>query len=68
MHVLTNNHSADAAAELKTRNIDFGSFPDLEGAVKDDVQLLKETKLVGKGVGISGWVYEVETGKVKRVV
>lgn len=61
-------YRADAGAELKSRNIDFGPFPDLDGAVKDDVKLLKDTKLVSDSVGISGWVYEVETGKVRRVV
>ena len=46
---------------------DFQPFPDLEKAVKDDVEWLKgHSALVGKTV--SGWVYEVETGKTKQVV
>lgn len=47
---------------------DFQPFPDLEGAVKSDVELLKASPLVAKGTNISGWVYEVETGKVRSVV
>ena len=45
---------------------EFQSFPDLEKAVESDVQLLKANKAV---LGtVSGWVYEVETGKVRQVV
>ncbi|KAK4506395.1 hypothetical protein PRZ48_000125 [Zasmidium cellare] len=46
---------------------DFQPFPDLEQAVKDDVAWLNgNAALIGKT--ISGWVYEVETGKTRRVV
>lgn len=48
--------------------MDFGPFPDLDQAVKDDVEFLRGTKTIGEDVEISGWVYEVETGKVRRVV
>jgi len=58
----------DAHAELKTHNIGFGPFPDLEKAVQDDVALLQKSKLIADSVAISGWVYEVETGRVKRIV
>ncbi|KAI3322224.1 carbonate dehydratase [Xylariaceae sp. AK1471] len=55
-----------AAAELAT--LDFLPFSDLDAAVKDDVQLLKTSSTVPEDVKISGWVYEVETGKVRQVV
>lgn len=58
----------EAHAELGQRNIDFGPFPQLEKAVEDDVALLKGSKLVPDSVTISGWVYEVETGRVRHVV
>ena len=61
-------YRGEAAAELKQRNVDFLSFPQLESAVEDDVKFLRGTKLVPDNVTISGWVYEVETGKTKRVV
>ena len=61
-------HRSEAAAELKARGLDFLPFPELEGAVKQDVQYLKDTKLVPGNVTISGWVYQVETGKTVRVV
>jgi carbonic anhydrase len=53
---------------LSAFGADFQPFPDLEGAVKSDVDLLKSSPLVTKGTNISGWVYEVETGKVRQVV
>lgn len=58
----------EATAELKSKDLDFLAFPVLEQAVKDDVTYLKGTKLVPDNVAISGWVYEVETGKTRRVV
>jgi carbonic anhydrase len=59
---------SDAVAELKSRNLDFLPFPELEGAVKADIAFLKGSKLVPDEVTISGWIYEVETGKTRRVV
>lgn len=64
-HVL---FSSDATAELKSRGLDFLPFSDLERAVKDDVEYLRETKLIPDSVIISGWIYEVETGRTRRVV
>ncbi|KAK3297279.1 carbonic anhydrase [Chaetomium fimeti] len=57
-----------ATAELKEKNLDFLPFPELEAAVLQDVEFLKASKLVPESVTISGWVYEVETGKTRRVV
>lgn len=47
---------------------EFQTFPDLEQAVKDDVQLLKESKLFADEITVTGWIYEVETGKTRPVV
>jgi len=58
----------EARKELEEASFDFQPFPDLDGAVKDDVEFLKESKVVAKSAVISGWVYEVETGKVRQVV
>ncbi|EPQ61075.1 carbonic anhydrase [Gloeophyllum trabeum ATCC 11539] len=49
-------------------NIDFLEFSDLEGSVKKDVEFLKENPLVLKETKVTGWVYEVETGKIRRIV
>ncbi|KAH8120466.1 carbonic anhydrase [Phellopilus nigrolimitatus] len=55
-----------AAEEVDT--INFYSFSQLEKSVHDDVKYLKEHPLVLHDGTITGWVYEVETGKVRQVV
>ncbi|KIW20299.1 hypothetical protein PV08_00874 [Exophiala spinifera] len=62
------NLGSEAVDELKTRNLDFLPFSDLEEEVKKDVKYLQDAKLVPNNVAISGWIYEVETGKTRRVV
>lgn len=66
--IVRKNLGEEATAELAAFRGDFLTFPDLEEAVKEDVELLKGSKLIPEKVKISGWVYEVETGKVKSVV
>ena len=61
-------NSDEAVEELNKASLDFLTFPELEAAVKKDVGFLKQTKLVPDSVTISGWIYEVETGKTRRVV
>lgn len=57
----------NAGVGVLQSTFDFQPFPDLEQAVKDDVAWLNgNAALIGKT--ISGWVYEVETGKTKRIV
>jgi carbonic anhydrase len=47
---------------------EFLPFPELEEEVKRDVQWLRENKAIPESVVVSGWVYEVETGKVRSVI
>lgn len=64
--VVEKNLGAGGKDELA--GLDFQPFPDLEKGVEDDVRYLKGSKAIPDSVTISGWVYEVETGKVKHVV
>jgi carbonic anhydrase len=48
--------------------MNFKPFTDLERSVKNSVGFLKDSRLIPASVEISGWIYEVETGKTKRVV
>lgn len=66
-HGVVAKQLGDAAAQ-EIAGLDFQPFPELDQAVKDDVLLLKGTKAIPDAVKISGWVYEVETGKVRQVV
>ncbi|KAI9719806.1 MAG: hypothetical protein M1812_003295 [Candelaria pacifica] len=55
-------------AEHECKDLDFLPFPDLNDAVKDDVSFIKQSKLIPKSVAISGWVYDVQTGKTSQIV
>jgi carbonic anhydrase len=66
--VVGQNLGEKAVQGLGAFNADFLPFPDVEEAVENDVEFLKESALIPDHVAISGWVYEVETGKVKNVV
>jgi len=58
----------NAAVASQVDAIDFLEFGHLEDSVKSDVKFLQENPLVLKETKITGWVYEVETGKVKQIV
>ncbi|EJT71199.1 hypothetical protein GGTG_10459 [Gaeumannomyces tritici R3-111a-1] len=64
--LLRDQRGGDAAAAVE--GLDFLDFADLEQAVRDDVAFLKGNAAVLDGIPITGWVYEVETGKVRQVV
>jgi carbonic anhydrase len=63
---LVKKQKGDAAAK-EVENIDFQTFPDLETEVKKDVEWL-QSKAIEQGINFSGWVYEVETGRARRIV
>ncbi|GAB7346813.1 hypothetical protein MBLNU459_g1910t2 [Dothideomycetes sp. NU459] len=56
------------AATQELADLDFLPFQELDAAIKEDVTYLKQSKLVPDDVVISGWIYEVETGKVRDVI
>ncbi|KAJ7655242.1 carbonic anhydrase [Mycena polygramma] len=47
--------------------LQFHHITNIEGSVKTDVKFLAENPLVIKGTKISGWVYDVDTGKISKV-
>ncbi|KAF2792859.1 carbonic anhydrase [Melanomma pulvis-pyrius CBS 109.77] len=63
---LVKKNKGDKAAE-EVKDLNFLTFADLEAQVKDDVEWLK-SRAVEEGITITGWVYECETGKAKRIV
>ncbi|WPH04851.1 carbonic anhydrase [Acrodontium crateriforme] len=73
--MLTFQNSDALAAVAKSQGVgvlagtyDFQPFSDLEQGVKDDVTWLKSHSAIVQDTAVSGWVYEVETGKTRRVV
>jgi len=63
--VVTKNLGADKQALVD--QIAFLPFTNLEKSVKDDVQFIKDHPLLN-GKSVSGYIYEVETGAIKKVV
>ena len=48
-------------------HIHFSPFADLDQSVRDDVAFLRAEALIPEDVAVWGGVYEVETGKIRRV-
>ena len=48
--------------------IDFLPFPDLEQSVRDDVATIKASPFIDKDISVSGFVYDVKTGSLTRIV
>ena len=63
---LVKKQKGDAAAK-DVEDLDFLTFPDLEAEVKKDVEWL-QSKAIEDGIRFSGWIYDVETGRAKRIV
>ncbi|EGN97517.1 hypothetical protein SERLA73DRAFT_139781 [Serpula lacrymans var. lacrymans S7.3] len=67
--------SPDKASQVKKEYVEleerqaFRPFKDVDESVKEDVQFLKVNPMVKSEEGsITGWVYETESGKIRRVV
>ncbi|KAF7367278.1 Carbonic anhydrase [Mycena sanguinolenta] len=56
----------DVAATVDS--MDFYHILNIEEAVKNDVKFLSENPLLLKGTKLSGWVHDLETGKISKVV
>ena len=65
--------NADLRTKLKqelnanAEHIDFLPFKDLEQSVRDDVATLKASPLIPENVEISGFIYDVKSGRLSPV-
>jgi len=57
----------DADVQRQVDELHFHEFSEVDGSVKQDVAWLKSHPLVLKESEITGWVYDVHTGKVNKV-
>ena len=48
-------------------DIDFLPFSDLEQSVRDDVQLIRSSPLIANDTTVTGFIYDVKTGRVHEV-
>ncbi|KAH8825853.1 carbonic anhydrase [Flagelloscypha sp. PMI_526] len=68
--IMYNKFAAESPAGLElVKKMEFDGFGELgvEGGVRKDVKTLKESPLFLEDTIITGWVYEVETGKIVQV-
>ena len=49
-------------------HMDFLPFSDLDESVRDDVRRIRDNPFIPVDVEVSGWVYDVKTGKLREVV
>lgn len=48
-------------------DIDFLPFSDVEQSVRDDVEIIRNSPLIPNEIPVTGFVYDVKTGKVHEV-
>jgi carbonic anhydrase len=48
-------------------DIDFRPFPDLEESVRESVQTIRESPLLPDSLEVSGWIYDVHSGRINEV-
>ena len=60
--ILRNDLNADASA------IDFLPFSDLDESVRQDVQAIRSSPLIPDDISVSGFVFDVKTGRLREVL
>jgi len=54
--------------KANANGLNFHSFPNLEQNVRDQVDKIKSTPFLPKDIPVYGFIYDVKTGKLARVV
>jgi carbonic anhydrase len=62
---LRNMLKQDTGADASS--IDFLEFSDLDSSVREDVATIKDSPLIPNDILVSGFVYDVKTGKLRAV-
>jgi carbonic anhydrase len=57
--------AADPGADASS--IDFLPFGDLEGSVREDVATVRSSPLIPNDIPVTGFVYDVRSGRLERV-
>ena len=57
-----------AETDADPSGIDFLPFSDLEESVRDDVERIKESPFIPEDIVVSGWIYDVRSGRLQEVV
>ena len=54
-------------ADADASDVDFHPFPDLEESVRQSLRRVRESPLLPDTVPVSGWVYDVRSGRLAEV-
>jgi carbonic anhydrase len=49
------------------REIDFMPFSDVEDSLREDVRTIRENPFLPKDAEVTGWVYDVRTGRLRQI-
>ena len=49
-------------------DVDFLPFPNLEDSVRSSVGVIRESPLLPDSLAVSGWIYDVRSGRIDEVV
>jgi carbonic anhydrase len=55
------------ATGTSARDIDFLPFSDVEASLREDVRTIRDNPFIPKDAEVTGWVYDVRTGRVTQV-
>ena len=55
----------EAETGASAADIDFMPFSDVDASVADDVRTIRENPFLPDGVEVSGWVYDVRSGRLR---
>ncbi len=53
--------------EADVSDIDFLPFTDVDQSVRDDIEILRSSPLIPNDIPVTGFVYDVKTGKIREV-
>jgi carbonic anhydrase len=56
-----------AETGTSAEDIDFLPFTDVEDSVKQDVMTIRGNSFLPKDVEVTGWIYDVKTGRIREV-
>lgn len=48
-------------------HVDFLPFPDLEESVREDVEIIRNSPLIPNDIPVTGFIYDVKTGKISEI-
>ena len=57
----------EAETDPSVREIDFMPFSDVEESVREDVRTIRENPFLPKDAEVTGWVYDVTTGRLRSI-